>query len=145
MAETPNDVYNNHNNQGRMVGGPVHGTVNQGDQHIYYHNTVNEANQQDQGILDALTASLVSATHIANASDGPIWAKCDRDQAKLTCDSDILEGLSLGSRTQERLAEKGFCKINRGDFLKMIPPAPFWDRFTRHTTVYISVFHADEN
>uniref|UniRef100_A0A914WY17 Uncharacterized protein n=1 Tax=Plectus sambesii TaxID=2011161 RepID=A0A914WY17_9BILA len=31
------NFFHNHQNQGRMVGGPVHGTVNQGDHHYNLH------------------------------------------------------------------------------------------------------------
>uniref|UniRef100_A0A914WZB3 histone acetyltransferase n=1 Tax=Plectus sambesii TaxID=2011161 RepID=A0A914WZB3_9BILA len=73
----------------------------------------NEANQQDQGISNSLTASMVSATHIANAADGPIWAKCDRDQVKLISVSDGLEGLSLGTSVNGGM-QHGQAQPNKG-------------------------------
>uniref|UniRef100_A0A914X8E5 Uncharacterized protein n=1 Tax=Plectus sambesii TaxID=2011161 RepID=A0A914X8E5_9BILA len=92
----------------------------------------------------SLTSPMISATHISNASDGPIWAKCDTDDAKITADSSVLEGLSFESRTEERLADRDFKKICRGDYEKFVPSAPAWDRFCRDTFVYILVFHVDK-
>uniref|UniRef100_A0A914WKN3 Uncharacterized protein n=1 Tax=Plectus sambesii TaxID=2011161 RepID=A0A914WKN3_9BILA len=142
MAEASGNNFESHNHGGRNVNGQVRGGyVIQGDQHNHVHNAVNE----QPGLLGDLMAPMASATHISNASDGPIWAKCDTDQAKLTSFSDDLEGRSLGDGAQAKMAAYGFCKVNRGDYLKFVPPAPFFDRFFRNTAVYISVFHADEN
>ena len=87
-------------------------------------------------------------THIANACDRPIWAKCDTDRKHALTFGFNAIGVqaNLDNSTSGQLVESGLTKINPGRYLGFKPMIGiFGANWFNRTTVYITIYYEDKD